>query len=114
MSFKRSPSERKRIRLRMISGNVCSMDASLTSRYESTVQYLQTAVPIIGSIAAIADGIYFGLVPSAIAAFVALYILTGLSITLGLHRLFTHRSYETYQPIRLGMAIFGSMAGQGT
>lgn len=43
-----------------------------------------------------------------------LYVLTGLGITVGFHRLFTHRSFETRRPIEVLLAIFGSMAVQGT
>src|ERR687897_394637 len=39
------------------------------------------------------------------------YLLTCLGISIGFHRLFTHRSYETYRSIRYGLAVLGSMAG---
>jgi stearoyl-CoA desaturase (delta-9 desaturase) len=41
------------------------------------------------------------------------YVLTCLGISIGFHRLFTHRAYETYRPIRYGLAVLGSMAVQG-
>jgi len=41
------------------------------------------------------------------------YALTTLGISIGFHRLFTHRSYETYRSIRYGLAVLGSMAVQG-
>jgi stearoyl-CoA desaturase (delta-9 desaturase) len=34
-------------------------------------------------------------------------------VTIGFHRLLTHRSFETVRPLRLGLAILGSSAGQG-
>lgn len=40
------------------------------------------------------------------------YILTGLGITLGFHRLFTHRSFETYGWLRAVWMILGSLAVQ--
>ena len=40
-------------------------------------------------------------------------MLTCLGISIGFHRLFTHRAYETYRPIRYGLAVLGSMAVQG-
>jgi stearoyl-CoA desaturase (delta-9 desaturase) len=42
-----------------------------------------------------------------------LYTLTGLGITVGFHRLFTHRSFKTYQPVRALFAILGSAALEG-
>ncbi len=43
----------------------------------------------------------------------SLYVATGLGITIGFHRLFTHESFRTYAPIRLLFAILGAMAVQG-
>jgi stearoyl-CoA desaturase (Delta-9 desaturase) len=42
-----------------------------------------------------------------------MYHLTGLGVTLGYHRLFTHRAFETVRPVRLVLGILGSMAVQG-
>ena len=35
------------------------------------------------------------------------YILTGVGITVGYHRLFTHRSFETYRGVRYAFAVLG-------
>jgi stearoyl-CoA desaturase (Delta-9 desaturase) len=48
-----------------------------------------------------------------IFVFLAMYILTGLGITVGFHRLFTHRSFKTTRPIRIALAALGSMAIEG-
>jgi stearoyl-CoA desaturase (delta-9 desaturase) len=45
--------------------------------------------------------------------FVLMYFLSGMGITIGYHRLFAHRAFETIRPIRLLLAIAGSMAVQG-
>jgi stearoyl-CoA desaturase (delta-9 desaturase) len=41
------------------------------------------------------------------------YILTALGITVGYHRLFTHRSFETNAVVQFLLGAFGSMAVQG-
>jgi stearoyl-CoA desaturase (delta-9 desaturase) len=41
------------------------------------------------------------------------YLLTALGITVGFHRLFTHRSFETLPAVELVLGILGSMAVQG-
>jgi stearoyl-CoA desaturase (Delta-9 desaturase) len=41
------------------------------------------------------------------------YMLTGLGITVGFHRLFTHRSFKTSRPVRALLAVLGSMAVEG-
>ncbi len=40
--------------------------------------------------------------------------LTGLSITAGYHRLFSHRSHQAALPVRVAYAVFGAMAGQNS
>jgi stearoyl-CoA desaturase (delta-9 desaturase) len=42
-----------------------------------------------------------------------MYVVCGLGISTGYHRLLTHRSFETYRPIRLALAAAGAIAGQG-
>jgi stearoyl-CoA desaturase (delta-9 desaturase) len=41
------------------------------------------------------------------------YTLTGLGITVGYHRLFTHRSFKTTRIVRALLAVLGSMAVEG-
>ncbi|MEO8690269.1 MAG: acyl-CoA desaturase [Solirubrobacteraceae bacterium] len=41
------------------------------------------------------------------------YTLSGLGITVGFHRLFTHRSFKTTRAVRALLAVFGSMAVEG-
>jgi stearoyl-CoA desaturase (delta-9 desaturase) len=42
-----------------------------------------------------------------------MYALTGLGITVGFHRLFSHRSFETTRVVQFIFAVLGSMAVQG-
>ncbi len=42
------------------------------------------------------------------------YSLTGAGITVGFHRLFTHRSFKTNRPVRAILAVLGSMAVEGS
>ena len=41
------------------------------------------------------------------------YSLTGMGITVGFHRLFTHRSFKTTRSLRALFAVLGSMAVEG-
>ena len=47
----------------------------------------------------------------AIAA--TMYLLTAVGITVGFHRLLTHRSFQTSKPLEYAFAVLGSMAVQG-
>ncbi|MEA2493120.1 MAG: hypothetical protein QOJ29_1031 [Thermoleophilaceae bacterium] len=49
-----------------------------------------------------------------LVVFGVMYALTGLGITLGYHRLFTHRSFKTTRGVRAVLAVLGSMAVQGS
>jgi stearoyl-CoA desaturase (delta-9 desaturase) len=49
-----------------------------------------------------------------LVVFGVMYVLTGLGITLGYHRLFTHRSFKTTRGVRAVLAVLGSMAVQGS
>ncbi|MEA2230329.1 MAG: hypothetical protein QOD83_145 [Solirubrobacteraceae bacterium] len=45
--------------------------------------------------------------------FAVLYVLTGLGITVGFHRHFTHRAFKTSKPVRAALAILGTAAIEG-
>jgi stearoyl-CoA desaturase (Delta-9 desaturase) len=65
----------------------------------------------------IAAAIWFlwnrGAHPVDLALLAGLYVACGLGITVGFHRLFAHKSFETAAPLRALWAILGSMAMQG-
>ncbi len=42
-----------------------------------------------------------------------MYLVTALGITIGYHRLLTHRAFQTHKPIEYALAAAGSMAVQG-
>jgi stearoyl-CoA desaturase (Delta-9 desaturase) len=48
-----------------------------------------------------------------IFVFLLLYVLTGFGVTVGFHRLLTHRAFKTTRPMRAGLAILGSAAIEG-
>jgi stearoyl-CoA desaturase (Delta-9 desaturase) len=43
-----------------------------------------------------------------------MYAVTGLGVTVGYHRYFTHRSFRAARPLRIGLAVAGSMAFEGS
>ncbi len=54
---------------------------------------------------------YVGWTDLAILA--GVYFATAFGVTVGFHRLFTHRSFETHRPLKYLFAVLGSMAVQG-
>ena len=71
-------------------------------------------IPLTGFAAALAStwGWGFGWVELGVLA--VMYVLTGLGITVGFHRLLTHRSFETNAVVRFVLTALGSMAVQGS
>lgn len=67
--------------------------------------------PIVGVVIAIIQWEYVQGID--IFLFFAMYLLTGLSITVGFHRYFTHHSFKTKIWMRRLLHICGSMAGEG-
>ena len=49
-----------------------------------------------------------------LAIFAAMYLPTAFGITIGYHRLFTHRAFEAKPSVRYTLAVLGSMAVQGS
>jgi stearoyl-CoA desaturase (delta-9 desaturase) len=45
---------------------------------------------------------------------VAFYAITGFGVTVGFHRYFTHRSFKAKRPLRIALAIAGSMGVEGS
>src|SRR6266508_2482651 len=50
---------------------------------------------------------------SDLVVFAILYVATGLGVTVGFHRLFTHRSFKTTPAVRAVLAVLGSAAIEG-
>lgn len=69
--------------------------------------------PFFGTIAAIAllPILPFGI--TEIALLLGLWVVTGLGMSVGYHRLFTHRTFKATPAVEVALAVAGSMAGQG-
>ena len=74
---------------------------------------LVTVLPFAGFVYAVALNWGRGLTLGAALIAGAFYVFTGLGVTIGYHRYFTHQSFETTRFLRGLLAIAGSMAVQG-
>lgn len=77
------------------------------------VNFFAVVLPLVGLGVAIALlwGVAFNWVYLAILA--GMYLASAVGITVGYHRLFTHRSFETPKPVAAVLAALGSMAVEG-
>lgn len=70
-------------------------------------------IPMAGAIAAAILIAPLGFNPLNLALLGGMYIVTGMGIGVGFHRLFTHRSYETGRFLTFIFGVAGSMAVEG-
>lgn len=83
------------------------------ARKEQIALLFFVVVPFLALIAAIplmwGHGVYW----SDVAIFSVMYIVAGLGITVGFHRYFTHGSFKAKRPLRIALAVMGSLAIEG-
>src|SRR3954452_12329840 len=84
------------------------------SRLHRYLNLTGVLVPLLGFVAAVVLLWGTELVGwTDLALFAVFYVLTGYGVTLGFHRLLTHRSFQTHRWVQYALAIAGSMAVQG-
>jgi stearoyl-CoA desaturase (delta-9 desaturase) len=74
---------------------------------------LVTVVPVLGLLLAGWQLWGNALGVNDLIVFAVMYVATGLGITVGFHRLFTHRSFKATKGVRGTLAILGSVAIEG-
>lgn len=75
--------------------------------------FIFDVAPIAGTLAAVLFTFIHPAGKTEIILFLSMWVITGLGITVGYHRLFTHRAFRTNSTIAAALTICGSMAGQG-
>jgi stearoyl-CoA desaturase (delta-9 desaturase) len=78
-----------------------------------TATFFVVLLPFLGLFAAAALLWGRGFDWPHLVVFFGMYVLTGGGITVGYHRLFTHRSFETSRVVQFVLGVLGSMAVQG-
>lgn len=72
------------------------------------------AINFLGLIVAPIYGMWFGFDAWSWAVAAVIWVCSGLSITMGYHRLWSHRTYHAAWPLRLALAIFGTFSLQNS
>ena len=73
-----------------------------------------TVTPLVGVGGTLWYAAAFGVTWLELANFVFMYFLTGMGITGGYHRYFSHRTYECGKPLQWFYALFGAAAVQNS
>ena len=74
---------------------------------------LGVVLPFLGLAAAVFCVWGWGFSGLHLGLLAGMYLLTALGVTVGNHRLFTHRAFETTAPVKFALAVLGSMAVEG-
>jgi stearoyl-CoA desaturase (delta-9 desaturase) len=83
------------------------------SRAARISNLLAVLIPFVAFVAAVVLLWNRGVGPRDLVLFGVLYLLTGFGVTIGFHRLLTHRSFQTSKPMEYLLAVLGSMSVQG-
>jgi stearoyl-CoA desaturase (Delta-9 desaturase) len=82
-------------------------------RMQRNIALAVVIIPFLGFIAAIAQLWLYGIGRLELGMLAGTYALSTLGITVGFHRYFAHRAFQTNTAMRVMLAILGSMAAQG-
>jgi stearoyl-CoA desaturase (delta-9 desaturase) len=82
-------------------------------RIEKAINLGAVVLPFLATVTAIALLWNRLVTPADLAIAAVMYVFTAVGITVGFHRLLTHRSFQTAKPLEYAFAVFGSMAVQG-
>src|SRR5579871_4029609 len=83
------------------------------TRAERTANVSAVLIPFLGAVAAAILAWGSWLHARDLVIFAAMYLISAFGVTVGFHRLLTHRAFETYRPLRYAFAIMGSYAVEG-
>jgi stearoyl-CoA desaturase (Delta-9 desaturase) len=87
------------------------------STFQGRARTLVTAAFVVVPFAGLAAAVWLawghGLQLANIILAAVFYLITGLGVTIGFHRLFTHRSFAAAPALRAALAIAGSMSFEG-
>ena len=83
------------------------------SRARKSANLAGTVLPLVGLVVAIVLLWDRMVGPRELVILFVGYFLAGIGITVGYHRLFTHRSFQTYRWVRYAFAVLGQCAVEG-
>jgi len=84
------------------------------SRFERTANLAGVVVPFAGTLAAIVMLWNQAVDVTDLIVLVVMYVITAVGITVGFHRLLTHRAFASYPWVERTFAVLGSLSLQGS
>jgi stearoyl-CoA desaturase (delta-9 desaturase) len=83
------------------------------SRTARNVNLVGVVVPFVAFLGALVLLWNRAVGPLDLAILALMYLLSGIGVTVGFHRLLTHRAFETHRPLKYVFAVLGSLSVQG-
>ena len=71
-------------------------------------------VPVAAVVLVVSQTIEYAFYWPNLVLALAFYLVFAHGVTVGLHRLFTHKSFEANRPLKISLAVIGSMAVEGS
>src|ERR687895_775032 len=100
--------ERPRVRTRT------DIDPEPNGTFERVLVAVFTGVPFLALFAAIPLAWGWGLLSwTDVLLAVPFYLISGIGVTVGFHRCFTHGSFKAKRPLKIALAVAGSLAIEG-
>ncbi|MDA2811230.1 fatty acid desaturase [Nocardiopsis sp. RSe5-2] len=90
------------------------LDPEGASKAQRITVFVFVLVPLLALVAAVPFAWGWGLSPLDVGIGAAFYLVSGLGITVGFHRHFTHGSFKANRPLRIALAVAGSLAIEGS
>jgi stearoyl-CoA desaturase (Delta-9 desaturase) len=84
------------------------------TRTHKIANLVGVALPFVALVAAIALLWNRAIGPLELGLLIGTYVVTCIGVTLGYHRMFTHRAFESSKTFRAMIAVLGSMAVEGS
>jgi stearoyl-CoA desaturase (delta-9 desaturase) len=69
--------------------------------------------PLLGFVAAVGFSLRYGITAVDAGLLCAMYVATVIGVEIGFHRCLSHNAFHATEPVKVVLAIFGSMAAQG-
>jgi stearoyl-CoA desaturase (delta-9 desaturase) len=83
------------------------------SRAEKLTNLAAVLIPMVGFVLAVVLLWDRGVGAPEMSVLLGMYLITGVGITVGYHRLLTHKAFQAPRGVRYALAVLGSMAVQG-
>ncbi|QVQ51400.1 acyl-CoA desaturase [Spiractinospora alimapuensis] len=90
------------------------LDPEGTSRAQRVTVFFFVLVPLLALIAAVPFAWGWGLTLTDVIIAAVFYLISGLGVTVGYHRYFTHGSFKAKRPLRIALAVAGSLSVEGS